>query len=364
MEVKAEKMKEYLSAVMRYPKRKQVHMKKNSIGITLAIIIAISLLAGCGQHTEENGTEEIYESEAENDQTDRQTEVLTEAEVTSQELNSNEVEEVTSTMENESGEDTAAESVEPLVDEGLYLYIKGVYDEIDWDVQFLPGDESKYDLYREQFIKLLKEEIPIVDKETGYETTFSQFGEIESDTFDSGYDPNNYKYYYYDVDGDGTPELGVTSNEMYNQRFVYIFKYEEDTDRVVVWDEYCHGMALMGTGKFQWWAWNQDGMKGLDQNGDYIYLARFKVDGGKRYENAGDDGYDGWAYFLALPDYVELEDWMLAQATYDDREKTYFFRITKEQNEELFGRYLDAAKEAYDKKEDVAYTYEELLNLR
>ena len=360
MEVKAEKMKESLSAVMRYHKRKQVHMKKRTIGIILAIIIATSFLSGCGERTEENGAEGIYESETESGQTDRQTEISTEAEEVSQEVNSNGTEEITSTMENESGED-AAESVEPYVDEELYLCIKEVFDEIDWDVQYLLGDESKYDLYREQFIKLLKEEISVVD-DRGYETTLSQFGEIQFDTNYPDYDPNHYNYYFYDVDGDGTPELGMTNN----QRFVYIFKYEETTDKVVMWDVYYYGMAIMGTGKFHWWARNQHGLKGLDQNGDYIYLARFKADGGRKYENAGDDGYDGWAYFVALPNYVELEEWMLEQATYKDDpyEANYFFRVTKEQFDELDERFDEAFYESQRKKEDVTYTYEELLNLK
>lgn len=256
-------------------------------------------------------------------------------------------------QENESGEDKGTESVESFVDEELYLYIKGVYDEIDWDIQFLPGDESKYDLYREQFIKLLKEEISVAD-DKGHETTLSHFGEIEVDYPD--YDPNHYNYYFYDVDGDGTPELGMTNN----QRFVYIFKYDEKADRVVIWDEYYLGMSLMGTGKFHWSGPVGDwGMLGLDQNGDYIFLARFRVEGVLKYENDGDDG---WAFFVALPDYVELEEWMLEQATYKDViYANYFFRLTNEQYNELDGRLTEACHESYRGMEDVTYTYEELL---
>lgn len=249
------------------------------------------------------------------------------------------------------------ESVEPFVDEELYLYIKGVYEEIDWDIQFQLGDEVKYDLYREQFIKLLKEEISVVNKESGYETTLSQFGEIRDDPDYPEYAPEHYNYYFYDVDGDGAPELGITNN----QRFVYIFKYEEEADRVVLWDEYIGGIDLMGTGKFHWsgssGAW---GMMGLDQNGDYIFLARFGVEGMPKYESDGDDG---WAYFVALPDYVEIEEWMLLQATYKDViYANYFFRVTKEQFDELEGQYLEAVHESYRELEEVTYTYDELLN--
>ena len=261
-------------------------------------------------------------------------------------------------QENELSENNDTESVAPFIDEELYLYIKGVYEAIDWDIQFLPGDESKYDLYREQFIKLLKEEIPVVD-DKGYEKTLSHFGEIEMDTNESNYDPNQYNYYFFDVDGDGTPELGLTNN----QRFVYIFKYEEETDRIVLWDEYIGGMNLMGTEKFYWSGPNGDwGMMGLDQNGDYIYLASFKVKGNPDYYNDEDDV---WAFYVALPDYVAIEEWMLKQAAYLDSAYPYYcFRLTEEQYDELHGRLTEASHKSHKEKEEVTYTYEELLNLK
>lgn len=270
-----------------------------------------------------------------------------------------ELQEVKNDQENSSDGDIDMESVEPFVDEKLWLYIKKVYDEVDYDIQFLRGDESKYDLYREQFIKLLKEEIPVVDKK-GYEKTLSHFGEIKEDDSYSDYAPDHYNYYFYDVDGDGAPELGMTNN----RRFVYIFKYKEETDKVVMWDEYYLGVSLMGTGRFHWSGPNADsGMMGLDQNGDYTMLTRFRAEGGSKYINDGDDG---WAYFVTLPDYVELEEWMRKQATYKDRPwfPNYFFRLTKEQFDELEERYFEASHESDEKKEEVTYTYAELLNLK
>ena len=257
--------------------------------------------------------------------------------------------------ENEPSEDKNDESVEPFIDEELYLYIKGVYEEIDWDIQFLPGSESKRDFYMEQFIKLLREEISVVDEERGYETTVSHLGEIEMNSNNLDYDPNHYNYYFYDVDGDGMPALGMTDK----QRFVYIFKYDEDTDRVVTWAEYTGGISIIATGRFYLSTWNYYQYMGLDENGDYIRLARFKVDGGSKYESAGDDG---WAFFVALPEYMEIEGWMLAQAAYDDIYDCYYFRVTKEQFDELEGRFLEASNESYIERGKVTYTYEELLD--
>ena len=49
-------------------------MGKKPIGIILAIIIMISLLAGCGEDVEVNRAEEVYESEAETSQADEESE--------------------------------------------------------------------------------------------------------------------------------------------------------------------------------------------------------------------------------------------------------------------------------------------------
>ena len=242
----------------------------------------------------------------------------------------------------------------PFVDEKLYLYIKEIYENTNWDIQYSQGDESKFIPYKEQFIKLLNEECCFVDSQ-GCEQTLSHFGEI--DMADPDYDPSHFSYYFYDVDGDGTPELGMTDN----QRFLYIFKYEEQANRFILWDEYYLSMSLMGTGKFEWSGTQGDtGMMERTQDGNYIFKVRFLVEGNAKSDNAGDDV---WLYFVALPDDIELEEWMLPQATFKDViYANYFFRVTKEQYEELSEPFYKAAREAYEKREDVLYTYEELVN--
>lgn len=57
---------------------------------------------------------------------------------------------------------------------------------------------------------------------------------------------------------------------------------------------------------------------------------------------------------------------MLEQATYKNRPyfPNYFFRVTKEQFDELGEKYSEALHESYKKKEEVTYTYAELLNLK
>ena len=329
--------------------------KKLSVAVFLCIVFLG--LTACGKRVTEDNTEDNT-SQSDSAETEFFVDDSSYHESEPKSQSTSDPAEWENPNENQFSEDNGDGSVEPFIDEKLYLYIKGVYDEIDWDIQFLPGDESKYDLYREQFIKLLKEEIPVVD-DKGYETTLSHLGEIEMDVNDSDYDPNHYNYYFFDVDGDGTPELGLTNN----QRFVYIFKYEVEADRIVLWDEYIGGMSLMGTGKFYLSGPNGNwSMLGLDQNGDYIYLASFKVKGNPDYYNDEDDV---WAFYVALPDYVAIEEWMLKQATYLDSAYPYYcFRLTEEQYDELDGRLTEACHESYTEMEEVTYTYEELLNLK
>ena len=350
---------------------------------TLIIMVCLVLMMGCRSYTEEEAAEEqeVVETEfvPERQETEKQEMVEAESVIDGQETVEaepatdkpsieNQPEDSNSEMElqeakndqgNPSGEDIDIESVEPFVDEKLWRYIKKVYDEVDYDIQFLRGDELKYDLYREQFIKLLKEEIPVVDKK-GYEKTLSHFGEINEDDSYPDYAPDHDNYYFYDVDGDGTPELGMTNN----RRFLYIFKYEEEADKIVMWDVYYRSASLMGTGKFYWSGPRGDnGMMGLDQNGDYTLLTRFRVEGDPKYISDGDDG---WAFFVTLPDYAELEEWMLEQATYKNTFlfPNYCFRLTKGQFDELEERFSEASRESDKKKEEITYTYDELLNLK
>lgn len=244
-----------------------------------------------------------------------------------------------------------------VTEEECYKFLAMIYGDIDFSINYAKGDRDRklYDRYKAQFLRLLTEEIPVMEK--GRECYLHDLGELHPDMGFPVYDPNHYEYYFYDVDGDDTPELCMTDH----QRFIYIFKYDEEADQIVLWDEFIGAMFLMGTGKFGWGAGGGDGLIGLDENGDYTFLARFKVVGSSEYLA---DGEDGWGYFAALPDAVEPEDWMKEYADYDEIDDIYYFRVTKEQYERLTGAYFAAAREAYEKREEVTYTYAELLGLR
>ena len=144
------------------------------------------------------------------------------------------------------------------IDDEMFGIIKDSYSKIDFVGEFKKGDTSAYDFYKEQYLRLLKCEAPFFDRQTQKEHFINEFGEmnythigphlIYNLEYSDIYDPANYIYYFFDMDGDGMPELCVT-NEV---RFVYIMKYIPETASFILWHEIPPSMTvLMGSGKLR-----------------------------------------------------------------------------------------------------------------
>ncbi|MCM1091555.1 MAG: hypothetical protein NC092_05685 [Butyrivibrio sp.] len=256
------------------------------------------------------------------------------------------------------------------IDDELYAAIKEIYDEIDFSGEFNQGDYAKYDLYKRQYKKMMDGEVkikvkdPETDKEK-YEYLY-ELGEFrDAIKHEAGGEPQEYYekeciYYFFDMDGDNNPELFITNN----RRFTYIFKYEEESDQIVMWDEIISShIFFYGTLKFGFMGgWTEqggviDGLIGLDSSGDYIFFVRFKT-AYPQIQNSLED-YD---CFVALPDHMEPGDWMKSQAVYDNVDESYYFQVTQEQFYELTGEYY-RMKESYDERiKEMTYAYEELFD--
>lgn len=246
------------------------------------------------------------------------------------------------------------------IDDKLYMVIKEAYDAIDFSGDFNPGNYDKYDLYRAQFKKMLDGEVAVWLPDTGEEVNLYDLGEIEK-AMETGNEHNkfiyNCTYYFFDMDGDNNPELFITDN----MRFTDIFKYEEESDQIILWQEYIssriffYGTQKLGFGGV--WSGHGiiDGLIGLDSSGDYDFIVRFKT------EYKSQDSWDDYSCFVALPDCIELSDWMKSQAVYDNVDERYYFQVTQEQFDELTGEYYRMRKEVSDRRKDVTYTYEELF---
>lgn len=141
------------------------------------------------------------------------------------------------------------------IDEKNYRVIKEAYKEIDFYGEFKKGNIEKYDIYKEQYLKLVRGEVPFFDKATDKEYYIYEFNEmdytygrnlIKEGEYTNVYDPNDYVYYFFDMDDDGLPELSI-SNEI---RFIYIFKYNPNSSRFTLWHEIpTTWIRLMGTKK-------------------------------------------------------------------------------------------------------------------
>lgn len=240
------------------------------------------------------------------------------------------------------------------IDDELYITIKNIYDNIDFFGYFQPGDTVKYEMYKKPYQEVLdgEKKVQLSPKEECY---IWDIGEFAVDNELGKFDKENYNYYFFDMNGNGNPELCITDNA----RFIYVFYYEEESEQVILWQEYISNtIFFMGTQKLGFaGGWSGDGFISIDSWGDYEYFVRFKMVGGAPYKNEIEE----YGYLISLPEYVVLSDDMKSQAVYDQVDERYYFRVTEEQYNELTEQYYEAVKNAHEQLSYVTYTYEELF---
>lgn len=244
----------------------------------------------------------------------------------------------------------------PYVDDATFTVIREAYAEVDFNGEFETGAPEVYDAYRRRFWELLQGRGIIWDQETGKELTISEFME-ETFYFDE-YDPGNYyHYYFYDMDGDGCPDLGIDYS---GPDFLYFFRYDKETDRFSVWykmtgywDQPIGSRKVMYTTSRRWNTYIL-----LDENAD-IECETFFF------------SYPECAYsflnMVIMPEYadkereVEVTQEMKAQGAYVTDSGTWYFRITAEQYDELRAPFYEAFDESQRKIGEVGYSYDELF---
>lgn len=206
-------------------------------------------------------------------------------------------------------------SEENYIDEEAFLTLKEIYGQIDFNGVFYQGNQSKADLYKAQFNRFLKGEIPILEKETGEEVYIYDYQIFKEDVELDIFDLNRYTYYYFDMDGDDNPELCIKDDVS----SVFVIKYDE---------------------------------------GEWEYGVWFKTEYNK----------DGIWYMVSLPRYYtqsdksfELDDKIRRQGFYDNSQHLYYFLVTEEQYNELTHAYVEAYQLAEEKRQEVTYSYEELF---
>ena len=252
------------------------------------------------------------------------------------------------------------------VDNEAYAIIKDAYKSIDFWGKFETGDTATYGYYLVQFIKLLNCEITFLDTTTQEVFYISEFGEIRTNIrLNGSYDPNNFEYYFFDMDNDGAPELCITDET----RFIYIVKYYPDTNSFVLWHEIdTTWIRLLGSRKL----WLYGGASPinyaffqLDQNGDVEYSAWFYL---ARFQNTEKECED-ISYMVALPRYTDIcagimiSESMAEFAFFDETQGDFaFFRVTEDQWNELTNDFFKARKLAEENINKVRFSYEDLFS--
>lgn len=236
----------------------------------------------------------------------------------------------------------------PYVDDETFAVLKATYEGLDFNREFETGNPEIYEEYRQKFWKLMQWEGLILDRETGEEHSISEFLEESFSGEEEEYDPENhyYTYYFFDMDGDGCPELGIREG----YRPIYFLRYDKEEDRFYEWYQ-MNEYIPTGTGK------------GISTDGvgwcRYIFLNQNAHIECETYffQHYG-------LYMVMLSGHTDgkgVTQEMKNQGVYVCSEGQCFFRVTREQYRELEALCFDAYHKYEQEKYDVQYSYEELF---
>lgn len=238
------------------------------------------------------------------------------------------------------------------VDDETYAFLKEAYDAIDFYGEFKTGDQKLYKRYIAKYKALVKNEVPFYNEEEGKNIYLSEY---KLTGYAADYDPRRYEYYFFDMDGDNTPELCIRDTS----HVTYVFKYDAVSDAMILWQEFLsHNEMLHGTRKIQWdWDGMRYGMYELDENGEVTFDVYFLIEA---FWSNGNE-----TYMLTVPYYngkpIDIPDEMKAQAYFSEENGMYHFKVTEEQFDEITEDYFKAHKQSREAIEKCKYTYDDLF---
>lgn len=177
---------------------------------------------------------------------------------------------------------------------------------------------------------------------------------------DGGLNPKKFRYYFFDMDEDGNPELGVSDYA----RFNYVFKYDSNTDTFILWYgtditwQYILGSRRIGYERKAVFK-----LINLNQQGDEKLILQFYVEGFYNDKTKQDDQI----HMIGLK--KEEINWnnklskkMIKQAYMGEHQSDiFYFRVTKQQWETITEDYFIMRDKSDEAIKEVTYTYEELF---
>ncbi|MDR1550297.1 MAG: hypothetical protein LBT06_17165 [Hungatella sp.] len=246
------------------------------------------------------------------------------------------------------------------IDNETYSKIKEAYNKLNFNIFFNLGNVEEYGLYKKQFDRLLRNQVMFTEKQTGKEFYLNEYGFFSIDVDLGIYELNNYTYYFFDMDGDDSPELCISDKAS----FTYIIKYNKESDQFTLWQRYeTPYIFLLGTKSLGYSGNGRDAFFMLNESGENDYFLWFKIEGYRDSESKKDN----YCFMVTLPQYVnqysqdELTKHMRNQASFDENQELYYFRVTEEQYNELTKDYFKSVEIAREAIKDVTFTYKELF---
>ncbi len=253
----------------------------------------------------------------------------------------------------------------PFADDKTFARLREAYSEIELQGEFRECDPETNTVYLGAFRKLMQNEVDFYDPKTGQFFLLKDYEGVQLDIKEEGiYDPGRFEYYFFDADGDGSPELGIL--EEYpegHSAFLYLFRYDPDTGKCSLWlSLYPPYDLLLGTRKVLEY-------DGYHMKTDYGYY-QLDPDGGVEYKAC--------LYYLPIGMFEQLCLVMLPAGTdpalnvditrgmeqcgiYARESGEWYFRVTEEQFEELEEAFWEARDSAEKREQEVLYTFDELF---
>lgn len=270
----------------------------------------------------------------------------------------------------------------PCVDDETFAIIRDAYAKIDFNGEFETGEPEVYEEYRQKFWELMQGEGMILNRETGEECSIFEF--LEESFSDDGekYAPENheYTYYLYDLNGDGCPELGIREGRF----LTYFLSYDKETDQFYLWYQ-MEGYRPLGVRKGMYsfinqltYSFSEGAYLLLDENADMecrtyffsqwtdeetLYMVMLPIYADKEREADVTQEMKEQGVYIHSAGCIQSLGNLPSRGEQDDMylDGQWFFRVTREQYDELIDSYLAAYRKWNQQKCEVQYSYEELF---
>ncbi|WP_318709855.1 hypothetical protein [Candidatus Acetatifactor stercoripullorum] len=242
----------------------------------------------------------------------------------------------------------------PYADEATVSLLLDAYGEFEYEGSFETGSQKYYSKYIEKYKRLVDSEVPFLDDE-------GEAFYVNEYEWREAYSNARYYYYFFDIDGDDEPELGILGTS--GNYFLNVYDYDREADEFRLWYSEGGDAAPGGERKIFWV--------------DFMHIGlRY---GFHQLDAEGKEEAEGFFFFtpfneeetlcaVMVPRYADesreiaLTDEMKSRGIYvTSYGGMWFFRIPQAEFAELEKAYEEARMEAEKRREEVTYTYEELF---